>query len=143
MHPISDFEMKNAKDIASHLAYSEKLKGLTSGHLQETAQLLEDIEQLQDDVHVLLDDNDTLRAENSQKDATIAEQADRIAELEAHVARLEARPQYEVEVDTYVETQNVDKQLLNYRPKPTTRSKRKSIDLTNQTTLWPNIALSL
>ena len=66
---------------------------------------------------------------------------DRIAELEAHVARLEARPQYEV--DTYVENQNVDKQLLNYRPKQITRSKRKSIDLTNQTTLWPNIALSL
>ena len=68
---------------------------------------------------------------------------DRIAELEAHVARLEARPQYEVEVDTYVETQNVQKQILPHLPKPTTKSKRKSIDLTNQTTLWPNIALSL
>ena len=135
--------MRNAKDIASHLAYSEKLKDLAAGHLQETAQLLEDMEQLQGDVRALVGENAALLADNQQKEEYTAELERRIAELEAHVARLEARPQYEVEVDTYVETQNVDKQLLNYRPKPTTKSKRKSIDLTNQTTLWPNIALSL
>ena len=127
-------------NIEQSLSFSEQQDGLIRGHQQEMQQVLADKLHLRDIIvhqqQVIEQKNETIE----QKDATIAEQADRIAELEAHVARLEARPQ---EVGTYVESQNVDKQILHYRPKPTTKSKRKSIDLTNQTTLWPNIALSL
>ena len=128
-------------NIEQSLSFSEQQDGLIQGHQQEMQQVLADKQHLRDIIvhqQQVIEQKDEaieqLTQDNQLKD-------DRIAELEAHVARLEARPQYEV--DTYVENQNVDKQLLNYRPKQITRSKRKSIDLTNQTTLWPNIALSL
>ena len=129
-------------NIEQSLSFSEQQDGLIRGHQQEMQQVLADKQHLREIIahqqQVIEQKNETIE----QKDATIAGQADRIAELEAHVARLEARPQYEMEVGTYVETQNVQKQILPHLPKPTTKSKRKSIDLTNQTTLWPNIALS-
>ena len=128
-------------NIEQSLSFSEQQDGLIRGHQQEMQQVLADKQHLRDIIvhqQQVIEQKDEaierLKQDNQLKD-------DRIAELEAHVARLEARPQYEV--DTYVENQNVDKQLLNYRPKQITKSKRKSIDLTNQTTLWPNIALSL
>lgn len=128
-------------NIEQSLSFSEQQDGLIRGHQQEMQQVLADKQHLRDIIahqqQVIEQKNEAieqLTQDNQLKDA-------RIAELEAHVARLEARPQYEV--DTYVETQNVQKQILPHLPKPITRSNRKSIDLTNQTSLWPNIALSL
>lgn len=128
-------------NIEQSLSFSKQQDGLIRGHQQEMQQVLADKQHLRDIIahqqQVIEQKNEAieqLTQDNQLKDA-------RIAELEAHVARLEARPQYEV--DTYVETQNVQKQILPHLPKPITRSNRKSIDLTNQTSLWPNIALSL
>ena len=124
--------MKSSDDIVSHLSYSEKLSGISAGHLKETAQLLEEIEQLQDDTRVLLTENKHLTAACTQKDA-------RIAELEARVAELEARPQYQV--GQYVEQMNIKRQVLSAARAP--QRKKSSIDLTNQYSLWDQNALSL
>ena len=127
-------------NIEQSLSFSEQQDGLIRGHQQEMQHVLADKQHLRDIIahqQQVIEQKDEaieqLTQDNQLKD-------DRIAELEAHVARLEARPQ---EVGTYVESQNVAKQILNYSPKHITRFRRKSIDLTNQTTLWPNIALSL
>ena len=128
--------------IEQSLSFSEQQDGLIRGHQQEMQQVLADKQHLRDIIahqqKVIGQKNETieqLTQDNQRKD-------NRIAELEAHIARIEARPQYDV--DTYVETQNIEKQILQYRPKSIAKSKRKSIDLTNQPTLWPmTTALSL
>ena len=126
-------------NIEQSLSFSEQQDGLIRGHQQEMEQVLADKQHLRDIIahqqEVIGQRDKTieqLTRDNQQKD-------DRIAELEAHIARLEARPQYEV--DTYVENQKVVHQILQQRTKQITKSKRKLIDLTNQTTLWDQIAL--
>ena len=117
-------------NIESHLAYSEKLYGLTTGHQQETTQLLENIEQLQDDVRALLTENQNLRTANDEKDAKIKELEQRIADLQ--------KPTQAVYGD-YVETQNVRTQ---YQFPKTYRSSRRKLNTTDQTQLplWNNNA---
>ena len=117
-------------NIESHLAYSEKLYGLTTGHQQETTQLLENIEQLQDDVRVLLTENQNLRTANDEKDAKIQELEQRIADLQ--------KPTQAVYGD-YIETQNVRTQ---YQFPKTYRSSRRKLNTTDKTQLplWNNNA---
>ena len=117
-------------NIESHLAYSEKLYGLTTGHQQETTQLLENIEQLQDDVRALLAENQNLRTANDEKDAKIKELEQRIADLQ--------KPTQAVYGD-YIETQNVRTQ---YQFPKTYRSSRRKLNTTDQTQLplWNNNA---
>ena len=116
--------------IEAHLAYSEKLYGLTTGHQQETTQLLENIEQLQDDVRALLTENQNLRTANDEKDAKIKELEQRIADLQ--------KPTQAVYGD-YIETQNVRTQ---YQFPKTYRSSRRKLNTTDQTQLplWNNNA---
>lgn len=118
------------RNIESHLAYSEKLYGLTTGHQQETTQLLENIEQLQDDVRALLTENQNLRTANDEKDAKIKELEQRIADLQ--------KPTQAVYGD-YIETQNVRTQ---YQFPKTYRSSRRKLNTTDQTQLplWNNNA---
>ncbi|MDY5650728.1 MAG: hypothetical protein SPF23_01585 [Paludibacteraceae bacterium] len=117
-------------NIKAHLAYSEKLYGLTTGHQQETTQLLENIEQLQDDVRALLAENQNLRTANDEKDAKIKELEQRIADLQ--------KPTQAVYGD-YIETQNVRTQ---YQFPKTYRSSRRKLNTTDQTQLplWNNNA---
>ena len=117
-------------NIEAHLAYSEKLYGLTTGHQQETTQLLENIEQLQDDVRALLTENQNLRTANDEKDAKIKELEQRIADLQ--------KPTQAVYGD-YIETQNVRTQ---YQFPKTYRSSRRKLNTTDQTQLplWNNNA---
>ena len=117
-------------NIKAHLAYSEKLYGLTTGHQQETTQLLENIEQLQDDVRALLTENQNLRTANDEKDAKIKELEQRIADLQ--------KPTQAVYGD-YIETQNVRTQ---YQFPKTYRSSRRKLNTTDQTQLplWNNNA---
>ena len=117
-------------NIESHLAYSKKLYGLTTGHQQETTQLLENIEQLQDDVRALLTENQNLRTANDEKDAKIKELEQRIADLQ--------KPTQAVYGD-YIETQNVRTQ---YQFPKTYRSSRRKLNTTDQTQLplWNNNA---
>ena len=117
-------------NIESHLAYSEKLYGLTTGHQQETTQLLENIEQLQDDVRVLLTENQNLRTANDEKDAKIKELEQRIADLQ--------KPTQAVYGD-YIETQNIRTQ---YQFPKTYRPSRRKLNTTDQTQLplWNNNA---
>ena len=117
-------------NIESHLAYSEKLYGLTTGHQQETTQLLENIEQLQDDLRALLAENQNLRTANDEKDAKIKELEQRIADLQ--------KPTQAVYGD-YIETQNVRTQ---YQFPKTYRSSRRKLNTIDQTQLplWNNNA---
>ena len=117
-------------NIKAHLAYSEKLYGLTTGHQQETTQLLENIEQLQDDVRALLAENQNLRTANDEKDAKIKELEHRIADLQ--------KPTQAVYGD-YIETQNIRTQ---YQFPKTYRSSRRKLNTTDQTQLplWNNNA---
>lgn len=117
-------------NIKAHLAYSEKLYGLTTGHQQETTQLLKNIEQLQDDVRALLAENQNLRTANDEKDAKIKELEQRIADLQ--------KPTQAVYGD-YIETQNVRTQ---YQFPKTYRSSRRKLNTTDQTQLplWNNNA---
>ena len=117
-------------NIESHLAYSEKLYGLTTGHQQETTQLLENIEQLQDDVRVLLTENQNLRTANDEKDAKIKELEHRIADLQKPTQAI---------YGNYIETQNVRTQ---YQFPKTYRSSRRKLNTTVQTQLplWNNNA---
>lgn len=117
-------------NIESHLAYSKKIYGLTTGHQQETTQLLENIEQLQDDVRALLAENQNLRTANDEKDAKIKELEQRIADLQ--------KPTQAVYGD-YIETQNVRTQ---YQFPKTYRSSRRKLNTTDQTQLplWNNNA---
>ena len=117
-------------NIESHLAYSKKIYGLTTGHQQETMQLLENIEQLQDDVRALLTENQNLRTANDEKDAKIKELEQRIADLQ--------KPTQAVYGD-YIETQNVRTQ---YQFPKTYRSSRRKLNTTDQTQLplWNNNA---
>lgn len=119
-------------NIESHLAYSKKLYGLTTGHQQETTQLLENIEQLQDDVRVLLTENQNLRTANDEKDAKIKELEQRIADLQ--------KPTQAVYGD-YIETQNIRTQYQFPKPKNYRPSRRK-LNTTDQTQLplWNNNA---
>ena len=117
-------------NIESHLAYSKKIYGLTTGHQQETMQLLENIEQLQDDVRALLAENQNLRTANDEKDAKIKELEQRIADLQ--------KPTQAVYGD-YIETQNIRTQ---YQFPKTYRSSRRKLNTTDQTQLplWNNNA---
>lgn len=117
-------------NIESHLAYSKRLYGLTTGHQQETTQLLENMEQLQDDVRALLTENQNLRTANDEKDAKIKELEQRIADLQ--------KPTQAVYGD-YIETQNVRTQ---YQFPKTYRSSRRKLNTTDQTQLplWNNNA---
>ena len=117
-------------NIKAHLAYSEKLYGLTTGHQQETTQLLENIEQLQDDVRVLLTENQNLRTANDEKDAKIKELEQRIADLQKPTQAI---------YGNYIETQNVRTQ---YQFPKTYRSSRRKLNTTDQTQLplWNNNA---
>lgn len=120
----------NDLNIESHLAYSKKLYGLTTGHQQETMQLLENIEQLQDDVRVLLTENQNLRTANDEKDAKIKELEQRIADLQKPTQAI---------YGNYIETQNVRTQ---YQFPKTYRSSRRKLNTTDQTQLplWNNNA---
>ena len=117
-------------NIKAHLAYSEKLYGLTTGHQQETTQLLENIEQLQDDVRVLLTENQNLRTANDEKDAKIKELEQRIADLQKPTQAI---------YGNYIETPNVRTQ---YQFPKTYRSSRRKLNTTDQTQLplWNNNA---
>ena len=117
-------------NIKAHLAYSEKLYGLTTGHQQETTQLLENIEQLQDDVRALLTENQNLRTANDEKDAKIKELEQRIADLQ--------KPTQAV-YGVYIETQNISTQ---YQFPKTYRPSRRKLNTTDQTQLplWNNNA---
>ena len=117
-------------NIESHLAYSKKLYGLTTGHQQETTQLLENIEQLQDDVRVLLTENQNLRTANDEKDTKIKELEHRIADLQKPTQAI---------YGNYIETQNVRTQ---YQFPKTYRSSRRKLNTTDQTQLplWNNNA---
>lgn len=115
-------------NIESHLAYSEKLRGLAVGHQQETKQLLENIEELQSDVRQLLKEKQELRAENAAKDA-------KIQELEQRIADLQRNASYTVNGD-YIETQHVSQQYLPTARRKTSKLKSKFIDYTNQLDLW-------
>ena len=117
-------------NIKAHLAYSEKLYGLTTGHQQETTQLLENIEQLQDDVRALLTENQNLRTANDEKDAKIKELEQRIADLQKPTQAI---------YGNYIETQNVRTQ---YQFPKTYRSSRRKLNTTDQTQLplWNNNA---
>ena len=117
-------------NIKAHLAYSEKLYGLTTGHQQETTQLLENIEQLQDDVRALLTENQNLRTANDEKDAKIKELEQRIADLQKPTQAI---------YGNYIETQNVRTQ---YQFPKTYRSSRRKLNTTDQTQLplWINNA---
>ena len=117
-------------NIKAHLAYSEKLYGLTTGHQQETTQLLENIEQLQDDVRALLAENQNLRTANDEKDAKIKELEHRIADLQKPTQAI---------YGNYIETQNVRTQ---YQFPKTYRSSRRKLNTTDQTQLplWNNNA---
>ena len=117
-------------NIESHLAYSEKLYGLTTGHQQETTQLLENIEQLQDDVRALLTENQNLHTANDEKDAKIKELEQRIADLQKPTQAI---------YGNYIETQNVRTQ---YQFPKTYRSSRRKLNTTDQTQLplWNNNA---
>ena len=117
-------------NIESHLAYSKKLYGLTTGHQQETTQLLENIEQLQDDVRALLTENQNLRTANDEKDAKIKELEQRIADLQKPTQAI---------YGNYIETQNVRTQ---YQFPKTYRSSRRKLNTTDQTQLplWNNNA---
>ncbi len=119
-------------NIESHLAYSKKLYGLTTGHQQETTQLLENIEQLQDDVRVLLTENQNLRTANDEKDAKIKELEHRIADLQKPTQAI---------YGNYIETQNVRTQYQFQKPK-TYRPSRRKLNTTDQTQLplWNNNA---
>ena len=117
-------------NIKAHLAYSEKLYGLTTGHQQETTQLLENIEQLQDDVRALLTENQNLRTANDEKDAKIKELEQRIADLQKPTQAI---------YGNYIETQNV---CTQYQFPKTYRSSRRKLNTTDQTQLprWNNNA---
>ena len=117
-------------NIESHLAYSKKLYGLTTGHQQETTQLLENIEQLQDDLRALLAENQNLRTANDEKDAKIKELEQRIADLQKPTQAI---------YGNYIETQNVRTQ---YQFPKTYRSSRRKLNTTDQTQLplWNNNA---
>ena len=117
-------------NIESHLAYSKKLYGLTTGHQQETTQLLENTEHLQDDVRVLLTENQNLRTANDEKDAKIKELEQRIADLQKPTQAI---------YGNYIETQNVRTQ---YQFPKTYRSSRRKLNTTDQTQLplWNNNA---
>ena len=117
-------------NIKAHLAYSEKLYGLTTGHQQETTQLLENIEQLQDDVRALLAENQNLRTANDEKDAKIKELEQRIADLQKPTQAI---------YGNYIETQNISTQ---YQFPKTYRSSRRKLNTTDQTQLplWNNNA---
>ena len=117
-------------NIEPHLASSKKLYGLTTGHQQETTQLLENIEQLQDDVRALLTENQNLRTANDEKDAKIKELEQRIADLQ--------KPTQAVYGD-YIETQTIRTQ---YQFPKTYRSSRRKLNTTDQTQLplWNNNA---
>ena len=133
-------------DIEADLAYSKKLHGLTTGHQQETNQLLENIEQLQEDVRILLDVNNELRETNAAKDALLAKLQAHIAELQSRIAELEVRPT-NIYADQLVGVQNVAhqdvrNQLITGNSRKRT-AKNKYLDLTNQLTLWPNTTTSL
>jgi len=125
----------NDLNIKAHLAYSEKLYGLTTGHQQETTQLLENIEQLQDDVRALLTENQNLRTANDEKDAKIKELEQRIADLQ--------KPTQAVYGD-YIETQNIRTQYHFQKPK-TYRPSRRKLNTNDQTQLplWSNNATSM
>ena len=114
--------MDDHLDIEADLAYSKKLHGLTTGHQQETTQLLENIEQLQTDARLLLDENKELREANATKDA-------RIAELEARVAQLEARPN--IITDHYFENFTAN-QVVTIPGHSGKRTKTKHINDSNQ-----------
>ena len=92
-------------NIEAHLAYSEKLYGLTTGHQQETTQLLEDIEQLQTYVRLLQAENRKLRQENADKDKTIAR-------LNAENEQFRTTPNQSTTINAsqYIENQIVNKQ---------------------------------
>ena len=121
-------------NIESHLAYSKKLYGLTTGHQQETMQLLENIEQLQDDVRVLLTENQNLRTANDEKDAKIKELEQRIADLQKPTQAI---------YGNYIEKQTIGKQIHVSFP-ATPRSARRKLNTNDQTQLplWNNAALT-
>lgn len=122
-------------NIESHLAYSEKLRGLAAGHQQETKQLLENIEELQVDVRQLLQEKKSLLAANAEKDA-------KIQELEQRIADLQRNASYTVNGD-YIEALHVDKLMAVNKPKRA-KLKNKFIDYTNQLDLWTsNPAISM
>ena len=118
--------MDDHLDIEAHLAYSEKLHGLTTGHQQETNQLLEDIEQLQGDLRRVLAENQALRAANQAKDAHIAELEQRVTDLQKETLKVEG---------DYIEKMNIEKYLAL---KPRSKTKYKLYDLTDQLPLWTN-----
>ena len=120
--PKTENTLDDHLDIEADLAYSEKLHGLTSGHLQETKQLLKNIEQLQADARILVDENKEFREQIAAKDIYIAE-------LEARVKQLEERPN--IVADHYFEHFTANNVLTV--PKQTgKRSKSKHIDNPNQ-----------
>ncbi|MGN0234923.1 MAG: hypothetical protein ACI4BD_01210 [Paludibacteraceae bacterium] len=102
-------------NIQQHLAYSKKLHGLSTAHLQETRQLLDTIEQLQSDMQDTLDENQRLREkisrlteESQAKDTIIQAQAQRIADLQQNTT-------YHIGGD-YIENQHIKHQYTTSIP---------------------------
>lgn len=121
-------------NIENRLAYSEKVHGLATGHLQETKQLLDTIGLLQDDNRQLLATVRQLREESAQKDAIIKEREQRIADLQQNST-------YNVS-GNYIEQQNIGQMYTHPSVLPKRRNaKTKSIHHTQtQLPLWSGIS---
>lgn len=131
--------MKNTSDIASTLAYSEKLRRLSEGHQQETQQLLDTIGELQDDMHELLSAYQALESVDAQKDEKIKEQGASIDKLKARIAELESRPNIHINTKQYTEKLEIGQQIIAVSR---ASRKKRAINLTNQYSLWDQNELS-
>ena len=112
------------KQIESKLKFSKRIDGLIKGHQQEMQQVLEDKEDLQSAVELLLNKVSVLEKQ-------LAAEQEKNSQLQAENQELRNRPH--IVTDTYIETQNVNRQC-NYLPH-SRRTSRYKLNNTTQTQL--------
>ena len=126
-------------NIEAHLAYSEKLYGLTTGHQQETTQLLEDIGQLQTYVRLLLAENRKLRQENADKDTLLLAKDNDIAELKQRIADLQKPTAVTSVAGDYYENMHIERQIFTTSLPPIKKRKNRITTDKNQLPLWQTL----